>query len=157
MFLRFGVTVPKEKRNPNLAKEIIAEELSGILNWAITEGSGLVINKRFSPCAKIDTMQTQFETESSSVAMFIHENEYFASKEDYVTSKVLYSQYGEYCKESGFKPVNSTEFLRRLGEQLNFTVRRKATNNATWIYCKKKNTSNAVNISNENPFNIFMK
>lgn len=44
----FNVQIPKNKINPNLAKEIIATELPGIMNWVLLGRERLVRNKAFT-------------------------------------------------------------------------------------------------------------
>ncbi len=138
MFLKFGVEIPKEEVNPNLANNIIKEELSGVLNWVINEGLlPIARNQRFSHCDKIDKMNNRFKMESSNVAMFMFDSNYIPSKREHQTSKTLYSEYKLYCEENGARQVGATEFIRRLEENLKYTIKRRATGNATWIYCEK--------------------
>lgn len=58
LILPFDVTIPENKRNPNLAKEIIETELSGVFNW-ILEGLKRLLNRNgFSPCDAAKKMLT---------------------------------------------------------------------------------------------------
>lgn len=44
----FNVQIPKNRINPNLAKEIIFNELPGIMNWALEGRKRLVKNGKFT-------------------------------------------------------------------------------------------------------------
>jgi putative DNA primase/helicase len=46
----FNVTIPEERRDPDLSKKIIEKELSGIFNWALSGLRRLLINKKFTIC-----------------------------------------------------------------------------------------------------------
>lgn len=139
MFLEFNPPVPAWKRNPNLAKEIIKEELSGVFNWVL-EGLQRILqeDKRgFTYSAHIDRKTKEIEKNSNSVALFMDDFSYQPSSEKHMEAKSLYFEYKNYCEENRYGPASKQEFLRRLEEQLHFTVKRKATNNSTWVYCVK--------------------
>ena len=44
----FNVQIPKNRINPNLAKEIISHELPGIMNWVLEGRKRLVRNGKFT-------------------------------------------------------------------------------------------------------------
>jgi len=46
--------------------------------------------------------------------MFVDENEYKNSPTDYRLIKELYNEYRAFCIEDGFKPVNKSNFIKRL-------------------------------------------
>lgn len=48
LIVPFNVQIPKNRINPNLAKEIIFNELSGIMNWALEGRKRLVKNGKFA-------------------------------------------------------------------------------------------------------------
>ena len=138
MFLQFNSTIPEWKKNPNLAREIIEEELSGVFNWVL-EGLERILQegrKGFTYSTHIDRENKNIERNSNSVALFVDEYNYQSSSKNYKDAKTLYGQYKEYCEESRYGAVSKQEFLRRLEEQLHFQVKRKATGNATWVYCE---------------------
>ncbi|HEV7645943.1 MAG TPA: phage/plasmid primase, P4 family [Pyrinomonadaceae bacterium] len=49
LIIPFGVTIPEQQRNPNLAKEIIRAELSAVFNW-ILEGLQRLLTQPCSQC-----------------------------------------------------------------------------------------------------------
>ncbi len=54
MIVPFKVQIPKREINPNLAKEIIADELPGIMNWVLEGYTRLMQNQTFTQSSIID-------------------------------------------------------------------------------------------------------
>ncbi len=79
LIIPFDVTIPEEQRNPNLAKEIIASELSGVFNWVLDGLQRLLTQNGFSECEAVKEMLETFRRESDSVAMFIGDEGYSVS------------------------------------------------------------------------------
>lgn len=48
LIVTFNVQIPKNKINPNLAMEIISNELPGIMNWILEGRKRLVRNGKFT-------------------------------------------------------------------------------------------------------------
>ncbi|WP_293052462.1 phage/plasmid primase, P4 family [Paludibacter sp.] len=141
MFLEFNVTIPEEKRDPDLAKKIVADELSGVFNWVIDGLKRLLAQGNFTKSPKIEAVGKRIQQESDSVMSFMDSEGYIPSVEDYETSKFLYEEYQTYCLNNGNNKVSSTEFLRRL-DMHHFYIKRKCTNNETRVFCIKETVSN---------------
>ena len=138
LFIFFNVTIPEWKKNPNLAKEIINEELSGIFNWVL-EGLRRILEpgrQGFTYSAHIDRANKELERNSNSVALFMCEENLQPSDKIHEDAKTLYNKYKNFCEDNHYGAVSKQEFLRRLETQLKYYVKRKATNNATWVYCE---------------------
>ena len=138
-FVPFNVTIPEWKKNPNLAKEIINEELSGIFNWVL-EGLRRILEpgrQGFTYSAHIDRANREIERNSNSVALFMAEQYLQPSGTEHRDAKNLYNDYKMFCDDNHYGAVSKQEFLRRLETQLNYCIKRKATNNATWVYCEE--------------------
>ncbi len=139
LIVEFNQSIPIEKVNPYLRQEIVAEELSGIFNWAL-EGLKRITApgaKGFTYSRHIENASCKFKNDSSSVYIFLEECGYESSEKEYTSSTVLYKEYAEYCKDFGYRAVSSRIFLKRI-EANKIRVERKKTNNATWVYCTKK-------------------
>lgn len=113
LILPFDVTIPENKRNPNLAKEIIQTELSGVFNWILEGLKRLLKHNRFSPCEAAAKMVETFRRESDSVAMFLADEGYQTS-ENYLQVKTIYQTYRAYCLDNGYKPLGRNNFSKRL-------------------------------------------
>lgn len=134
LIIPFDVTIPASKRNPNLAREIINSELSGVFNWMLDGLKRLLIQEGFSESIKVNEMLESFRRESDSVAMFIEDEGYAASSTNWIRLQDLYPSYRTYCQNNGTHPVSSRKLIKRL-EALGFTAERKA--NGKGIYLEK--------------------
>lgn len=139
LHLEFNAPVSKEKINTNLAKEIIQEELSGVFNWALQGLTSILQEGKngFTYSSHIEKTNKEIEKNSNNVALFLEEYDYRPSATDHIEAKALYMEYQSFCQEFRYGAVSKTEFLRRLEERQGIIVRRKATNNATWVFCEK--------------------
>jgi putative DNA primase/helicase len=113
LILFFNVIIPENERNPNLAKEIIAEELSGIFNWVVDGLRRLLEQNGFSKCEAAEEMLATFRRESDTVAMFLSDESYFPS-EIPVNGKYLFQKYRSYCLQNGYKFLGRNKFNKRL-------------------------------------------
>ena len=134
IIVKFEVTIPKEERDPFLAKKIIQNELSGIFNWVVEGLERITKQKGFTHAPLIEAELSMYEEESNSVGLFMDDNGYKPSTQKHTERKYLYEAYMNYCRENGYIQVGGSEFSRRL-ENLGFRIKRKATNNATLVYC----------------------
>ncbi|MEY8593108.1 phage/plasmid primase, P4 family [Butyricimonas hominis] len=130
--IAFNVTIPEERRDVNLARKIIDNELSGIFNWVLEGLDRLLKQAKFTESQAVQETLNKIRKETNTVAQFLEEVGYIKST-NYVLSKVLYKEYCEFCMINGHYAVSNIEFLKRL-EMLGIEVKRKQTNNATWIY-----------------------
>lgn len=84
--------------------------------------------------------ESHFEKQSmltiKSVERFLSTMNYQKSETEHQTSRFLYDEYLDFCKEYDLIPISRREFLIRL-DSLGFVVRRRMTNNQTFVYCKK--------------------
>ena len=60
LIVPFKVQIPKNEINPNLAKEIIANELPGVMRWVLIGYSRLLQNQRFSHSKVIDSALEEY-------------------------------------------------------------------------------------------------
>lgn len=117
----------------------LAQELPGILNWALEGLRRLKADNNFTDSQAIeDAMHTYF-VENDNIANFVHErllvNEQIQLAVDegklvlpkgkgigasgvvgafYIDKQSLYRYYKWFCSEYGFKPVNMSEFTRQM-------------------------------------------
>jgi putative DNA primase/helicase len=120
MIIPFEVTIRKEKRDGNLANKIIKSELSGVLNLIIQNLQDLLQQGEFTECDKIEKAREEYQLESDSVRMFLHEKRYQPSKLYDLSLQRLFFDYTEHCRESGNKPLSKPRFSKRL-QNLGYT------------------------------------
>lgn len=139
MFVEFDITVPEEKRNPDLANQIIETELSGIFNWILKGLDRVITQRKFTMAPKIEATSQRIQKESNSVAVFMDDIGYVKSTNTKIPLKSLSNQCNEYCKENNYRAVSNVELSRRL-KSLGYEVV-SGTNNARMVYCEVKTTT----------------
>jgi putative DNA primase/helicase len=132
LIIPFDVTIPKEKRNPNLAREINANELSGIFNWVLRGLDRLVVNKKFTECAKAEEALNVYKSESNNVVLFIDECCYTPSIDNHTPLKNLYAEYRLFCSENGYLCCSNNTFSQRL-KDMAFNISRRNMGNVVYI------------------------
>ena len=132
LIVPFEVTIPEAEQDKQLAKKIIDAELSGVFNWVLAGLKRLLEQKRFTDCDVVRQMRVQYEKESDSVRLFIDEMGYVASATGYITIKMLYFEYKNFCLEDGFKSVNKTNFKKRL-EKCKITIERRNVGQVVFV------------------------
>ena len=70
--------------------------------------------KRFSECEAAQRAVEQYRIESDSVQMFLSEHGYKVSATNEIPLKDLFSEYRNYCIESGFKACSVRTLADRL-------------------------------------------
>lgn len=114
LIVPFDVTIPEDERNPNLAREIIAEELPGVLNWVLEGLNRLLQQHKFTHSEKVQQALAEYRTSSDSVALFLDEEGYRPSITEEQTRKALLSEYRNYCIDNGYRPCSDKSFGKRL-------------------------------------------
>ena len=129
-----GIFVMAAFRIMPSANKIISNELSGVFNWILSGLERVLKQKKFSKCEAIKNALTNYEKQSDSVKIFIDEFEYENST-DYTVIKDLYIQYRSFCLEDGFRPVNKSNFMKRL-RHFKIVVDRISLGNVAYIATK---------------------
>ena len=131
LILGFDVTIPEDQQDKELANKIIQGELSGVFNWILQGLDRLLIQKNFSKCAAVENARNDYEKQSDSVKIFIEDFEYKTSTA-YTPVSELYTQYKTYCIDDGFRPVNKSNFMKRL-RHFKIIVERKSIGNVAFV------------------------
>lgn len=135
MIINFDVTITDDKKDTQLANKIIKSELSGVFNWILAGLDTVLKQKKFSKCEAVDNALNNYIKQSDSVKMFIEDFEFKASTEHTAISE-LYIRYKTYCIEDGFKPVNKSNFMKRL-RHFKILVERLSIGNVAYISTDK--------------------
>ena len=114
LIIPFDVTIPPEKRDSNLHNKIIDTELSGVFNWVLDGLNRLLEQKRFSKCDAAQKAVDNYRIESDSSQMFMDESGYKVSAVNEISLDNLYSEYANYCNNSGYKACGKRSFSSRL-------------------------------------------
>jgi putative DNA primase/helicase len=132
LILTFDITIAADRRNPNLAREIVENELSGVFNWVLAGLKRLLENRNFTRSAAIDAALAHYRKESDSVAMFLDEEGYVADPDIYKLLKELYPLYRQFCTANGYKACGANTFSKRL-ESNGITVEKKGFGRVAYV------------------------
>ena len=101
LIIPFNVTIPEEEQDKELAKLIIKDELSGIFNWVLGGLSRLLEQKKFSECNAPKEQLMMYRKQSDTVLMFLEEEDYRKSANDFTSLSDLFNSYKQYCNNYG--------------------------------------------------------
>ena len=149
LFIEFAQRIPAAKVNRNLAREIIAEELPGVLNWMIEGMKRLVAQGgAFTPNPNAEIITAQFLEGSNSVFAYLrnyglkpvtrgNKIKYPHAREIQIENGALYGNklefaapayesidsYTQFCRVNGRLPQGRNTFLQSL-QQLGYSTKR---------------------------------
>ncbi len=114
----FPTSVPKDKRDTNLAKKIIENELPGVFNWVLMGLDRLIKNGEFSECSESDQLLQDYRDNSDIVKEFLAEAGYQKTfqRSDFTTLQMVYEDFATFCKKAGEQPIPRSAFRPRLEE-----------------------------------------
>lgn len=135
LIIPFDVTIPPQEQDKQLHNKIIDKELSGVFNWVLEGLNRLLEQKRFSECEAAQRAVEQYRIESDSVQMFLKEHGYKVSATNELPLKDMFSDYRNYCIESGFKSCSVRTLADRLRSS-GYQTERK--NYGTGVNAEKK-------------------
>src|SRR5262249_11653246 len=110
LIIPFRVKIPEEEQDAQLAQKIIAGEMSGVFNWVLEGLRRLLKNKRFTKSTIVEETIHDYRREADSVACFLDE----LNEKPNALLKSVYSDYKNYCTESGVKSLGRQNFRRRM-------------------------------------------
>jgi putative DNA primase/helicase len=136
LIIPFSVTIPESEQDKELALKIIHNELPGVFNWVLEGLKRLLLQKNFTKCEIVDKQIEEFKKESDSMLMFLEDENYVRSTNDYEKFKDVYIDYRIYCIESGYHPCSKRSFSQRLKNN-GFNLERR--NTGMIVFIKKEN------------------
>jgi putative DNA primase/helicase len=126
IIIPFDQTIPEDEQDPNLAKKIIASELSGVFNWILDGLRRLLAQEKFTQSNLVCDQVNTYRRESDSVAMFIDDEGYIPSFGKHVPLKRMYDDYKLFCTDNGYRPCSIQTTANRL-RVLRFDVEKRNT------------------------------
>lgn len=115
LIVPFSQTIPEEEQDPELAKKIIENELSGIFNWVLDGLQRILKQRKFTSSATIAEQNRNYRKEADSVALFIEDEGYQPSDgHPNVYLKTLYSDYKAFCSDNGYRTCSIKTVSDRL-------------------------------------------
>lgn len=134
LIVPFEVTIPETEQDKQLAQKIIKQELSGVFNWVLAGLQRLLKQKNFTTSEAVNRQLEQYKLQSDTVQLFLSEEDFEKSVDDYMEFKELYSLYRTYCHESGYHSCSKKTFGERL-RGAGFKIERK--NMGMVVFVKK--------------------
>ncbi len=139
----FEHQITKDERNPYMI-DLLKNEMSGILNWAIRGLRRLQKQKMFTDCPAAEAAKGKFIKDSDSVMLFVEEC--CKRKSSFQVSTIgFYRAYRKFCDERGYLPCADNEFGKRLKLHIKTLNRQRLARdgNREWIYQGVKLTDEA--------------
>lgn len=128
--LKFEASIDERQADIQLPAKLIAQELPGIVNWAIGGLQRLYQQNGFTQSETLRGDLTEYQIDSDSVALFMQDFMRPAvgtSAAAWFDIRPIHKAYKDRCLESGNSPVSETEFRERL-KMLGVSVGRPAEN-----------------------------
>ena len=112
----FENVIKPENRNARLAEEIVAEELSGVFNWAL-EGLHRLIKRGFifEETERTTEIVEKYRIESSSVLSFIDQCCVIAPMAE-CGREILFQKYRTWALDGSYRPFSRQSFNKMLEE-----------------------------------------
>ncbi len=137
LIIPFNVTIPEEEQDKELSSKIIKQELSGVFNWVLEGLNRILSQKRFSECKAAQEAVKQYQSNSENIRLFLEEFAYITSTSEYIKMKDLFSQYKNFCIDSGLRFCGIQNFKKRL-EEMKIPVRQNMLGNIVYVQKKQE-------------------
>jgi len=111
--INFPIQIPYEERDPNLADKITANELPGVLQWALT-GLAMVLKDNAIPETEDGAdIKNKHRLKCDHEAQFVADVGY-AGGLDKMPAANIYEEYRHWMQANNYKPLSSRNFVDRL-------------------------------------------
>ena len=137
LIVPFDVKISEEDKDPNLAAKIIESELPGVFNWILEGLERLVIQQKFTDCAKSTKAVEEYRKSSDSIALFVEECNITPDLNTKTALKDLYQDYKSFCTDDNYRPFAKRRFGNRL-ETLGFEKTRLNDGNSAFFIKRVK-------------------
>lgn len=114
---------PKSKdmvENPNLANEIIEEELDGVFNWVLEGLQRLLANNyKFTVSEKSKKLLEQSKKDSFNFVQYLEDKnhvQFTDIQENAETSEEIYDSYRNFCYDNALEPINKRSVISYLSQ-----------------------------------------
>lgn len=136
LIVPFDVTIADAEQDKELAKKIIADELSGVFNWILIGLKELLVQKKFTESDAVNQQLEDYKKQSNSVLLFIEDENYIKTANESIPQLTLFNDYKKYCSIYGYHFCAYKNFGNRL-KNLGYLTERK--NSGQFVFIKKEN------------------
>ena len=135
LIVPFSVTIPEEKQDPTLARRIIESELAGVFNWVLAGLQRLIAQGKFTESEAVKKEVEKYKKESDNVMLFLEEEAYEKSIDDYIPLKELYANYSTFCQDNGYRAASNKTLADRL-EKAGYELTKKNIGKVVFVLQK---------------------
>ncbi len=114
LIIPFNVTISEEQQDKDLAKKIIAKELSGVFNWVLEGLQRILGQRRFSDSTAVNNAVQEYRSSSEVLGDFIAALDLRPSAYQRILQTELYDAFSRYCIDRQIAPMG----IRSLGTAL---------------------------------------
>ena len=121
MPIPFSVEIDAQKKDPNIARKIIAAELPGLFAWAIAGARRALDSGAYTSPECSEALKAEWMKSSDSVSAFCDDiirrdsgGRAWIPDPAGIRAAKLYERYDEWCRTYHHKPVSVAKFGRRL-------------------------------------------
>jgi putative DNA primase/helicase len=134
LIVEFGITIPEEEADTELAKKIIATEMSGVLNYVIKGANSLLKNGKFDIPPEVAEAIKKLD----NVFTYLKQYEYRPSRSNkhWITLDEMHKSYENYCDDDDSRAVSKRTFAKRLRD-LGYVVEPHGHDKATVVLVKR--------------------
>lgn len=108
--------IPVEERHQGLKDEIIAEELEGVLAWAVRGAAKWRQDKLARP-AEAEMARSEYLSNEDEFAVFIDDELVLGADNAFTPSVDVYRRYRQWCDVRGMKAMSMVAFGRKLSRR----------------------------------------
>jgi len=142
----FSVTIPEEERNPKLVDKL-AEELPGILNWALEGYQKWRQEGRLVPPSAVRKATAAYRSDQDFLHEFLSEKCEECLNEK-IPATLLYEMYCEWCDDNRIEKLSQQKFGRQLTKR-GFTRGRISGGKNCWKGLRIRQAVNDLNEVND--------
>jgi putative DNA primase/helicase len=137
LIVPFEVRIPDDEQDPDLARTIIDNEMSGVLNFVVRGVKSLLATGRFDIPSIVQKENEKFQRESDTVLTFQEESRLRPSSEHWKTLREMFDAYKAHCLDEGSRAVSKRAFAKRLRD-LGFETGKHGRKKTTIVYAEQE-------------------
>jgi len=121
LIIYFQESISKERQIVDLEKKIVADEISGLLWWAMEGAQRVVRNGGFYRTNTQERLITKWKTQANSALTFLADEDTInmsGNSNDYTRRSDLYRAYSTWCRDSNRKPFSKSHALETFDARL---------------------------------------
>ncbi len=124
IIIPFDVTIPEERQDKMLAKRIIANELSGVMNWVLKGLTRLLKYNNFTTSDTATELSKEYRVKTNNVLLFMEDYGYVPNPDEFVYLTELYDSYRAFCQSNNYRHKSKSRFTEALTDNGFEKVRR---------------------------------